>query len=271
MKTKICNKCKRELPLTIEYFYARKDSKDGFRDECKQCRLSQANQYSKTHKEIIAEKGKVYRESNKEAVKKCKDKYYQENKEAISEKSKKYRLEHKVVKIKVIKSPKPIDKKAKAEYLKQYQKENKEVLTEYIKLYYLKHKEAIAENVKKHKHENRELYNILSQKREAKIRNLAHTLTLSQWDTIKQYFNNCCAYCGKEGSLHQEHFLALSKGGEYTHNNIVPACVHCNSGKSGRDFFVWYPKQKYYSKAREQKILNFLHYENGTQQLILNI
>ena len=37
-QVKTCSKCKRDLPRTIEYFEPRKESKDGFRNQCKDCR-----------------------------------------------------------------------------------------------------------------------------------------------------------------------------------------------------------------------------------------
>ena len=38
MDNKICSKCNRELPLTDDYFNRRKDSKDGFRNICRECK-----------------------------------------------------------------------------------------------------------------------------------------------------------------------------------------------------------------------------------------
>jgi hypothetical protein len=38
MLTKICSRCKRELPLTVEYFHRWSMSKDGFKHQCKECR-----------------------------------------------------------------------------------------------------------------------------------------------------------------------------------------------------------------------------------------
>jgi hypothetical protein len=35
---KKCNKCGKELPLTSQYFETRKESKDGYRNDCKECR-----------------------------------------------------------------------------------------------------------------------------------------------------------------------------------------------------------------------------------------
>ena len=45
-----------------------------------------------------------------------------------------------------------------------------------------------------------------------------------------------CIYCGKngtEGTLHVDHVVPVSKGGETTEDNLVTACVECNLGKHG--------------------------------------
>ena len=52
-----------------------------------------------------------------------------------------------------------------------------------------------------------------------------------------------CAYCGEEKILHKDHFVPLSKGGEFTHNNVVPSCACCNVSKSNNDFFEWYEQE----------------------------
>lgn len=118
----------------------------------------------------------------------------------------------------------------------------------------------------------KELKNKIEHKRKAIKKNLLCNFTIEQWEKCKEYFNNRCAYCGAEMPLTQDHFIALSKGGEYTSNNIIPSCQRCNSSKSNKDFFEWYPKSKYYSKEKEEKILKYLHYnKNKIQQLKLNI
>jgi 5-methylcytosine-specific restriction endonuclease McrA len=108
----------------------------------------------------------------------------------------------------------------------------------------------------------------LQQYRTRKL-NLPNTLTLKQWETTVSNFNNCCAYCGKEKPLSQDHFLALSKGGSYTEDNIIPSCRSCNSSKGSKTFLPWYLHQNSYSKEREEKILLYLVYKNNVQQLAL--
>src|SRR5580658_1032347 len=46
-----------------------------------------------------------------------------------------------------------------------------------------------------------------------------------------------CLYCGNEFGRHhltRDHVLPLSRGGRDTWENVVSACIHCNSRKGGR-------------------------------------
>lgn len=157
-------------------------------------------------------------------------------------------------------------------YKKKYRIDNIDFIKEREKNYRGKNKKQIKENKKNYRFKNRiilrELNRIHCEKRRSRSNGLSSTLTIQQWQTIKLYFDNKCAYCGKKEKLEQEHFVALSKGGEYTHNNIIPACRSCNSSKWNKDFFEWYPNYKYYNKKREKYILKYLNYNSmNAQQL----
>lgn len=66
-------------------------------------------------------------------------------------------------------------------------------------------------------------------------------LTHSQWVEILAAHDNRCAYCEKplDGRPTQDHIIPVSKGGEHTTNNVVPACITCNRCKSAKDVFVF--------------------------------
>ncbi len=55
--------------------------------------------------------------------------------------------------------------------------------------------------------------------------------TAGEWLILRDEFAYCCAYCGAETPLSEDHMVALSKGGSHTYENIVPACRSCNSRK----------------------------------------
>lgn len=237
MKTRTCNKCGNKLPLTIEYFYKQKDCIDGFRQVCKTCVSKHTKQYKSSHKEKIAKQSIIYRGKNKEQIEKYERAYRENNKE-------KEAIRHRI-----------------------YKENNKEKIIEIGRLYRENNKEKIAESNRKCFQGNKEAYNIRTQIRRARQLLLPSTLTPSQWESIKLHFNNKCAYCGQEKPLEQEHFIAMSKLGGYTNNNIICACRSCNASKNNKSFEEWYPKYKYYSKQREKIILKFLGYDNKIQQL----
>ena len=100
---------------------------------------------------------------------------------------------------------------------------------------------------------------------------LPTAINKEQWEFAKKYFSFKCAYCGEERPLAKEHFISLYENGEFSINNIVPACRSCNTSKGNRNFFEWYPNFHHYSAKRHQKIPEFLNYKGDKQQLKLNI
>jgi len=297
MEVKKCIKCGKELPLTIEYFGKAKTNKDGFRGECKQCKATIDREYREKNKEKLSEhvkeynknnrdkanvRSKRYCESHKESISEHKSNYYKENKEQITERNEKYRQNNSDKRSAYSKRYSERNKSKILKYCKKYRVENKEKISENGKKYreeniekinYICRKyreenpEKIRESRRKYKKNNVEKCNIYTQKRIARKLLLPNTLTLKQWEEIKLQFKSKCAYCGKELTLQQEHFIPVAKGGEYTHNNIIPSCQSCNCSKGAKDFFDWYPKFRNYSKKREKTILEYLNYKNGIQQL----
>jgi len=246
MDTKKCSKCG-EIKET-NCFSKRKTSKDGFRGTCRTCEKENFYKYREENKEKELKRVKKWKDENIEHVKK----YVEENKARRKLYFVQYNIEHR-------------------KQLAEYRIKNIEIKTEYLLKYYVDNKESILKSVNNYRIKNKGKCNILHQRYEARKRKLPCTLTFVQWESIKTHFNNRCAYCGEKLPLAQEHFMPVVKGGEYTHNNIIPSCQSCNSSKGTKDFFTWYPKYKYYSKKREKYILEFLHYKNEIQQLTLTI
>ena len=277
MKTKRCSSCKQDVPATSEYF---SKNKDGFSNYCRICANERVKLYRKTHQEKMAK----YREDTKEQRSKINKQYYEENKEKIDARNNQYNKSHSERLSAYKKEWKIINKDKVAETDRLYNELNKDILLEKGRRYYkvnkgqfaIQHRKYYENNIelvagfhRTYRINNPELLKISSQRRRAKKYLLPSTLTIDQWENIKQYFESKCCYCGQEKPLEQEHFIALSKGGEYTHNNIIPACRSCNAQKRDKDFFEWYPKHKYYSKKREKYILEFLNYKGNIQQLAL--
>src|SRR5688572_22089322 len=69
-------------------------------------------------------------------------------------------------------------------------------------------------------------------------------LTPVQWATIREAWGGC-AYCGAtESALQRDCVLALSRGGRYTIDNIVPACRSCNASKSNDEVTRWLRRKR---------------------------
>lgn len=244
---KTCTKCGIAKEAVAENFRLRKGK---LNSQCRQCEREYSKKWSKDNPERVYERNKQWREDNREHYqeymkdynKEYHQKYYEENKEMLMDKQREYRKDN---------------EKVKANQQRYYQ-ENREYILERSKKWREANPEKCSEMAKNWWARNKDKRREYNQTRRAKVRELEADLTVEQWAFIKDYFNQCCAYCGKKNKLHQDHFIPVNDGGGYTITNIIPACQKCNSSKHDNNFFEWYPKYKCYSPEREEKILNFL-------------
>jgi len=254
MQIKVCTKCGLEKEATSEYFIRCKSNKDGLRCSCKQCMREYDHNRKENDKRI--EYNKAYRGEHREFAKEQQKLYYAENKEQISEKGKLSYIEN---------------RENELLQRKKYYYFNKEKENMNNRNYYTQNRTKVNKKQKEYRENNTVVIVAISQRRRARKLLLPCTLTIEQWEKIKLDFNNRCAYCNRKLPLAQEHLIPLIHGGEYTTNNIIPSCQSCNSSKGSREFKDWYKDYKYYSRDRELKILRYLHYNNGIQQLTLTL
>jgi hypothetical protein len=66
METKVCSKCKKETKVCD--FYKRKDSKDGYRSDCKDCFNERCLEYRLDNVDIIKDRRKRYFQNNKKVL-----------------------------------------------------------------------------------------------------------------------------------------------------------------------------------------------------------
>lgn len=144
------------------------------------------------------------------------------------------------------------------EHQKNYRDTNKDKRIKIRNKYYTENIDILRKKGREWRKNNREYCNTSKHRYRARKRSLPHTLTVEQWNAVVDHFGGVCAYCGADEKLTQEHFIPVSKNGEYTKNNILPACGSCNSSKCDHDFGDWYPQQTFYDENRELRILEFL-------------
>lgn len=149
---------------------------------------------------------------------------------------------------------------------KIYSESHKKEQSVYMKAYYLRNRDHILENGRKYNKEKRdqkkemerlgkwvksqpiekmrELWKTQFQRRAARKKNLPSTLTHKEWEEIKKIYDFCCAYCGQQKPLSQDHIIPILDGGGHVYENIVPACKSCNSKKGPRDVHKVFPEFK---------------------------
>jgi 5-methylcytosine-specific restriction endonuclease McrA len=102
---------------------------------------------------------------------------------------------------------------------KQRRDAHREAVNAYARTYRKAHPEVKRADSKRRK----------ALKKGATISDFTH----AQWIAMQAHYDHRCVYCGKraKGQLTQDHITPLSKGGNHTASNIVPACTPCNSRK----------------------------------------
>jgi len=135
-----------------------------------------------------------------------------------------------------------ICKSCRNEYLRNWKTENHEKVLEQKREYYQKHKIEVAERARKYHNteRGRQLMRVRRRNRKHKKRAHGGGINLQQWNEILEIYNHRCAYCGIHEvvlnilfgqKLTMDCVIPLSKGGKYSIENIVPACMECNCKK----------------------------------------
>lgn len=193
-------------------------------------------------KKCIDEVNKNYAEKNKERVRKNSERHYVKNIEVIKQRAREYEINNQ-------------------EYVNEKRRLKYNSDSEYRKT------KALICRMSRIKNPN--TARLAKHRRRSSERQQINAFTREQWNECLRIFNKKCAYCGESKELTQDHFFPVSLGGEYTVKNILPCCSWCNSSKGNRLFSQWYAKQKFYSISRKTKILKYLGYKDGTQQMAL--
>lgn len=83
-----------------------------------------------------------------------------------------------------------------------------------------------------------------ARRRKRRMDRVEHDLSDEQWTSIKEAWGGC-AYCGvSDKPLQRDCVLALSRGGRYTLQNIVPSCGSCNTSKCNDEVTGWLRRKR---------------------------
>ena len=76
-----------------------------------------------------------------------------------------------------------------------------------------------------------------------------HDLSDEAWAAVHTAWGGC-AYCGApDEPLQRDCVLAISRGGRYTLDNVVPACRSCNASKCNAEVTGWLRRRRLDERA----------------------
>jgi 5-methylcytosine-specific restriction endonuclease McrA len=88
-----------------------------------------------------------------------------------------------------------------------------------------------------------------ARKRKRRMALQDHDLTDDQWAALVAAWGGC-AYCGAaDRALQRDCVLAISRGGRYTLDNVVPACGPCNASKCNDEVTSWMRRKRLDERA----------------------
>ena len=88
-----------------------------------------------------------------------------------------------------------------------------------------------------------------ARKRQVRMGRVEHDLTDEQWTALAAAWGGC-AYCGAtDRPLQRDCVLAISRGGRYTLDNVVPACGSCNASKCNDEVTAWMRRKRLDERA----------------------
>lgn len=229
---KQCRICGESFPATNEYFHRSKKSRDGLNTCCKPCNRSKAKEWRDSNLDKA-------RETDKQKYERIK----RENPSILKERAQKSRAKegYKEQRAKWHKEDR-VNNPDK--YKDRYQTKGKPWRSNNRARVNLRRKEREAKRP--------ELRKVEKQRRRARERQLPDTFTPQDWQRCVEYFDGCCAVCGRPPGLWHtlaaDHWVAISapdcKG--TIPENIVPLCHSkkddengCNNSKGSRNAEEW--------------------------------
>lgn len=272
---KRCAKCKQIYPATLEYFYPEKQHTDGLRSRCIPCaqedgrsRAKQARRNpEKRHRineqqrqryyeyrEEMLKRQLEYREKNRERIRKSDNDRYYERHDFFLERNRDYRQRE----------------RARA---KKRRRENPEKERETLQRWRIRHYELSRQRERLYRQKPQaKLVRVATKARyRAKKNSLPNNFTVQDWLRCLEYFNHCCAVCGRQlrdlfdtHSPGADHWIPINDTRPDNPGtvawNIIPLCHGrggCNNSKHDVSPEQWLASK--YPKRKAAEILDRIH------------
>lgn len=233
---KQCATCKEFKKANLQFFYKRKESRDGFKSSCKLCLISKSKKSFIKNSAKVKERAKIYRSENKEKIAEAQKKWRLENKDWIENYNESHQKEA-CKRQKKYRDNLSLDKKAElkkenAIRSAKWRKENPSYMVEYLKKYRETNQEKVSAFQRNYKARKKEAHG-------------SHTGEDVIYIMEKQ--NHLCFWCGiKLVKIHVDHYIPLFRGGSNDKTNLVASCPKCNQSKGSKmpSEFILYQQLK---------------------------
>lgn len=123
-------------------------------------------------------------------------------------------------------------------YHRKWSDEHRESVNMRSRMLYKNHPERVKRHKKRWKKNNPIKVLMSGHTRRAKKRKVINDLTEEQWKFVVDSYSGKCVYCGKPADS-MDHVVPISKGGGHTQENVVPACLSCNSKKNNKSLLMF--------------------------------
>jgi 5-methylcytosine-specific restriction endonuclease McrA len=80
-----------------------------------------------------------------------------------------------------------------------------------------------------------------------------HPITVDELRGLKALYGGLCAYCRVRSGDTLDHVVPLSRGGEHSVANLVPACFRCNHSKKDLSVEEWSASDRVHNPFRGEK------------------
>jgi hypothetical protein len=232
---KTCSHCNSEKP--IDQFYKHANSKDGFRQECKDCTKSANSKWSMDNKKLRAKysldhyyrnrqeclaKNKRWREGNPDKVRLCDRSWVERNRAT--------KYEH-------VKRSFARNRAKRMAKLREWQKAHPDKVSLYAKRSYKNSVERKANYQRSYRQANRDRTVMQVRNRRARIAGAEGCTSPKEWAEIKNRYKHRCLWCGRfepNIKLTPDHVVPTVMGGSNWPHNIQPLCGRCNSRKGAK-------------------------------------
>lgn len=130
-------------------------------------------------------------------------------------------------------------KETLAQWQRDYRKKNLELIRARDLAYYQAHRDRklLSKSSWGKTEHGRIQQKAKNQARRSRKNEVVSALTSKDLKELIKLSKGKCFYCGMKKKLSLDHIVPISKGGSHTKDNVVMACISCNSSKGAKDPF----------------------------------